>query len=52
MIKKWEISILEYENHIGKKYKVTRRMPDLSVSETKVFISIEDAKKQVEEWLK
>ena len=49
---KWEISIIEIENDIGKKYKVTRRMPDLSVAETKVFRSKELAKKQFNEWLK
>ena len=50
-IKKWEVSIIEVENRIGKKYKVTRRVPELSVAETKVFRSKEDAKKQFEEWL-
>lgn len=33
--KKWEISIIEFRNHIGKKFKVTRRIPELSISETK-----------------
>ena len=51
-IKKWEISIIEFENHVGKKYKVTRRLPDLEVAETKVFRSKEEAKKQFDEWLK
>tara|TARA_Y100000310_G_C20650630_1_gene799224 strand:- start:568 stop:726 length:159 start_codon:yes stop_codon:yes gene_type:complete len=51
MKKKWEISILEYENDIGKKFKVTRRLPDMSVAETKIFTSVEEAKKQVEKWL-
>lgn len=49
--KKWEISIMEYENHEGKKYKVTRRLPDMSVAETKIFESKEEAKKQFEDWL-
>ena len=48
---KKEVSIIEIENDIGKKYKVTRRIPGASVSETKVFRSKEDAKKQFEEWL-
>ena len=49
--KKWEVSIIELENTIGKKYKVTRRMSDLSVSETKVFRSKEKALKLLQEWL-
>lgn len=48
--KKWEVSVMELENH-GKKFKVTRRLPELSVAETKIFATKEDAKKQVEEWL-
>lgn len=48
----WEITIMEIENDIGKKYKVTRRMPFLSVAETKVFRLKSDAKKQFDEWLK
>lgn len=43
---------MELENGVGKKFKVTRRLPNLSVAETKLFRSKEDAKKQVEEWLK
>ncbi len=44
--KKWEVSIIEIENSIGKKYKVMKRIPEMSVAETKVFRSKEDAKKQ------
>jgi len=47
----WEVSIIELENGIGKKYKVTRRMSSLSIAETKVFRSKEQAIKQLEEWL-
>ena len=50
-IKKFEISIVELKNHTGKKYKVTRRYPDLSVAETKIFRSKKQAKKQFDEWL-
>ncbi len=50
--RKWEISILEFENGEGKKYKVTKRVPDVSVAETKVFNSKDEAKKQFDEWLK
>jgi len=33
------------------RFKVTRRVPYLSVSETKIFESKEEAKKQFDEWL-
>jgi len=49
--KKWEVSIMEVENTTGKKYKVTRRLPDMSVAETKIFTSKEEALRQVDEWL-
>ena len=49
--KKWEISIIEYEDYTGKKYKVTGRLPDMSVAKTKIFKSKEEAKKQFDDWL-
>ncbi len=49
--KKWEISIIELEYPDGKKYKVTRRLPDLSVAETKIFSSKKEAKEQFNKWL-
>ena len=49
--KKWEISITELKDN-GKKYKVTRRLPELSVAETKVFKIKKKAIKQFEDWLK
>lgn len=49
--KKWEVSLMKYQNHTGMKYKVTRRIPELSVAETKVFASRKKAKQQFEEWL-
>ena len=51
-IKKWEVSIIELENHKGKKFKVTRRIPHMSVAETKIFKSKKQAIKQFDEWLK
>lgn len=48
---RWEVSILELENSIGKKFKVTRRIPEYRVAETKIFTSREEAQKQVDEWL-
>ena len=52
LIKKWEVSITEFQNHIGKKFKVTRRLPELSVAETKVFRNKKKAKDLFDEWLK
>lgn len=48
---KWEISIIELKSGKGKKYKATRRMPNMSVSETKIFKTKEEAIKQIQEWL-
>lgn len=50
--KKWEISIIELKNSLGKKYKVTKRIPELKVSETKIFKNLKKAKQQFEKWLK
>ncbi len=47
---KWEVTIMELENH-GKQFKVTRRMYKLAIAETKLFRSKEEAMKQFEEWL-
>ena len=49
--KKWEVSIIESQNKEGKKFKVIRRFPSMSVAETKVFKTKEEAKKQFKEWL-
>tara|TARA_Y100000310_G_C20629950_1_gene788091 strand:- start:297 stop:449 length:153 start_codon:yes stop_codon:yes gene_type:complete len=46
----WEVTISEIKDN-GKKYKVTRRMPEMNVAETKLFDSIDEAKKQLELWL-
>lgn len=37
--KKWEISIIEIVDKEEKKYKVTRRLPEMSVAEIKIFDS-------------
>jgi hypothetical protein len=47
----WEVTIMEFEDAEGKKYKVTRRMPEMLVAETKIFKTKEAARKQFEEWL-
>ena len=49
--KTWEITLMEFENNIGKKYKVTRRIPELYVAETKIFKAKEEAKRQFDEWI-
>lgn len=48
--KRWEISIIEFKNHTGKKFKVTRKIPELSIAETKIFRSKKKAIKKFEEW--
>ena len=49
--RKWEITIIQLENSIGSKFKVTRKLSELSVSETKIFRSKRKAKEQFEKWL-
>ncbi len=50
--KKWEVSIVEIHDSDQILYKVTRRLAEISVAETKTFHSKEEAKEQFEEWLK
>jgi len=50
-IKKWEVSIIQFESNDGTTYKVTRRIPELNVSETKFFNSKEEAISQFQGWL-
>lgn len=49
--KNWEISIIELHDNGTKEYKVTRRLKDQEVQETKIFKTLEAAKKQFNEWL-
>ena len=51
-IKKWEVSLMELQNHIGKMFKVTRKIPRMLIAETKIFRTMKKAKKQFDEWLK
>lgn len=51
LFKKWEVSIMEIQEGKIIKYKVTRRIAQLSVAETKIFTSKEEAKQQFEAWL-
>jgi len=50
-ITNWEVSIVEFEDNSLRKSKVTRRLPELSVAETKIFLSKNEAKRQFDEWL-
>jgi len=43
----WEVSIIEFND---KTYKVTRRIPILSISETLLFKDKKQALKQLKEW--
>ena len=49
--RKWEVSITKLEENGNTKYKVTRRLAEMSVAETKVFNSKEEAKHKFDEWL-
>jgi len=49
-MRKWEVTIAEFQNH-EKIYKVTRKLHHLSIAETKIFKTKEEARKQVEQWL-
>jgi len=51
-ITKWEISILEIQNHKGSKFKVTRRLPEMFVAETRIFRNKKKAMNLFYEWLK
>ena len=47
----WKVSILELDKNGIKIYKISRRIPDMSISETKIFKTKEEAKNKVKEWL-
>ena len=49
--KQWEVSIIKLEENTKTYYKVTRRIAQLSVAETKIFASKEKAIKKFNEWL-
>jgi hypothetical protein len=51
IIKNWEISIIELKND-KTFYKVTKRVPQLEVCETKMFENYNKAKEQLQKWLK
>jgi hypothetical protein len=37
--KKWEVSIIKFDTQNGSRFKVTRRIPEMNVSETRKFAS-------------
>jgi len=51
MTKRWTVTILYLHSIRGSVYKVTRRIPELSIAETKVFSRKEDAVLQFQQWL-
>ena len=50
--KKWEVSIIALYDNGNTVYKVTRRLPDMTVAETKTFKTKKEAQEQFDEWLK
>jgi len=44
--------MFQFQDHTGIKFKVTRRLPEMSVAETKVFTNKKKAKMLFNEWLK
>jgi len=48
---KWEVSISEYKDRKGIKYKVTRRIPELHVAETRLFSNKKQAFDLFNKWL-
>jgi hypothetical protein len=51
LFKKWEVSLLAFRENGRKRFKVTRRLPDLSVSETRIFTDKKKAEQLFDEWL-
>jgi hypothetical protein len=49
--KNWEVTISEFGTNGNKIYKVTRRIAELKVAETKMFKTKEKATSQFWEWL-
>lgn len=48
----WIVTVMEIKENNKPCFKVTRRIPELKVAETKIFESEKEAKKQFNEWLK
>ncbi|MBD3362067.1 hypothetical protein GF358_04750 [Candidatus Woesearchaeota archaeon] len=50
--KKWEVSLKNLKTSAGNRYKLTRKLLNHPISETKIFISKKNAIKQFKKWLK
>lgn len=50
-IKKWEVSIVELQDGKDSLFKISQRIPDLSVAETRVFKDKKSAKRLFDKWL-
>jgi len=48
----WEVTIKELTYKNKEMYKVTRRMPELGIAETRIYHSKEDALELFKEWVK
>lgn len=51
LFKRWEVSIMEFKSPKGKVFKVTKKFPNLPISETKFIKDSKRAKKQFDKWL-
>ena len=50
-MKNWKVTIKEFQTKKGRKrYKVTRRLPEMRAAENKVFTDKKDALLLFEEW--
>ena len=49
--RKWIITVIAIRDNKKLKYKLTRRIPELNVAETKIFFSKKKARKQFRQWL-
>jgi hypothetical protein len=48
----WDISMVTLEDERGIFYKVTRRVPELSIAETRVYRSKTSAMRRLKSWLR
>ncbi|MDD9954490.1 MAG: hypothetical protein OXR66_09245 [Candidatus Woesearchaeota archaeon] len=46
----WEVSLTVFYEHNKRKYKVTRRLPSMTVAETKIFDTEKEAQAQFKQW--
>jgi len=44
-----EVTLLEFKDN-GTKYKVTKKLPEMNISDTKFFDNLEEATIQLIEW--